>query len=315
MTEHLAAGLNPESILAALHKTGFLLEQRALAIAEDGGHNAFGGRLYYDDEGGKYREIDIVTRDHYKIDGPVLHAASLWSCLVGECKNWSDPIAVIGRSKAQTRWHRTFDEVLVAKDPFQHPDLSPTSSLSVALGLRDLPSSVEAVDFIGSQVVPLKKTGKHDAEVSQRGSDVHTSVILPLAKAVRYEQQSLASGAGALTVVACFPTLITSQAVVEVDTSTSKPQVREVPWTTVLRRFGEKRQPTSMMFNIVSESALADFLSLRVRAYSREVAAKLKIVRPILGVTDATEIASWLNSRPAGLTQTDWRYSVEAART
>ena len=263
------------SVEAGLRGTGFLLEQRVYETFLTQGHNAFLGSLWIDSETGKSRESDVLARD-----GERLPWITLWSSVVVECKAWSQPIVVIGRSGKEYRRPRAFAEARFAKDPLTSADNAARLGGYVGdaptwLGLRHLSANVESPGFIGTQMVLLeRKNGSFRAD----NSGVFASTIEPLAKAIFAEQRALAPDdhpADQPALVLSFPAVVTSGPIIEAEPGGNGLVLREVDRTRIFRQFRSDYQPSSLIVDVVHESAVGSWLTDRVSAFTNQVKDRL----------------------------------------
>ena len=89
---------NPKDIIAALKQSGYLMEQQVATQLQALDFHVWTNWAFEDVDEGKSREIDVraIRRVAYNDEKKI--AAYLE--IIGECKNYSNPIAFIGRPKS-----------------------------------------------------------------------------------------------------------------------------------------------------------------------------------------------------------------------
>ena len=209
---------------------------------------------------------------------------TFWRSVIVECKNYNAPLVVIGRGRAETRLIRTFSEFAASRQVVSPRDKGSKSGLGVSLGVRSLPASAELASFIGSQVVRLEHKG---SSYSASNAGLMESLFVPVAKAMWSEQRELtiihdsADSSLPMQVVISFPIVVTSKPVFEADVTGGSTAIREVPWTTVFRRFHRKAEdddvlPESVLLEIVSRDGLTEYLDKRADAFTAQIGGVLE---------------------------------------
>jgi hypothetical protein len=179
----------PQQILAALDRTGFILEYRLLQSFEKLGFTSFLNHPFIDPETKTSREIDVIASASSAIETLAEdYRITIDTTIVAECKNYADPLIVIGRDE-ETSFHHahpiiTFDPLL-----FPFPDRSPEAkgALDQALSLWSLPSH-NTKGFVGSQLIKMhRKNGAWQAT----NELVYDAIIYPLFKAVKAKKERI----------------------------------------------------------------------------------------------------------------------------
>ena len=105
--------------------------------------------------------------------------------IVAECKNYSDPLIVIGRSEGRNFHHArpiiTFDPLLI-EFPNRHPEAK--GGLDRVLSLWSLPSH-NTKGFVGSQLIKMHRQG---GSWQATNDSIYDAIIYPLFKAVKAEE-------------------------------------------------------------------------------------------------------------------------------
>ena len=293
----------------SLAGTGFLLEHRVYEKVRAHNLNAFLGPLYTDPNTGIGRELDVIVRESTTSPGA---GVLVWSSVLIECKNYREPVVVIGKPREKLWRPRSFEEAAMTGDPIgiRSLDDGPVfGSAPAFLDLRSLPASVEQGGFMGNQMVLLER---NKSAYKATNAGVHDSVIIPLAKAMAYEQRVLlgrelaASGIPGNvrhpSVVLSFPILVTAGPVVEAEPDGPSVDVREVPWTRVVRTFSDSSLPSSIVIEVVQEDALDDWVTNRLRPYVDQVISRLVLADRMFttaqkGGVPSTELLEELRSQ------------------
>jgi hypothetical protein len=263
-----AGSPTPEQIISALNKTGFIFEhqvaQRLLELESD--FRVMLNDAFDDPDTGKSREIDIVASAYNNIQHDNLAKIIVNATLLIECKNYSDPLVIIGQSN-DFRFHNngpviTFDPLL-----FDFSDRNPENygGIYLGLGMWKLPSHTTE-GFIGRQLV---KMYRKDGKWQSTNQSIYDSIIYPLAKAAESEralEEDSSSDSEAQpwylpTFTYIFPVLVTAGTIYTVDVmSGDSPIVAEAPWVPLIRHFSK----SSFMMDVVRFECLETYVSERI---------------------------------------------------
>jgi hypothetical protein len=134
-----------QEVIAALERTGFLLEQRVAKCLQGYEFHAEIGSAYPDPETGKSREIDVQASrlddvEHEKIAG-LVHID-----LIIECKNTTAPFVLVGQTIPGHRWLSY--SVFLSFDPLRLKFPGKNPPLEYYLGRLQVPSAEES--FVGT---------------------------------------------------------------------------------------------------------------------------------------------------------------------
>jgi hypothetical protein len=258
---------NPTSteIIAALERTGFLLEQRAAQKFQAAGFAVSVNSAFPDSDTGKSREIDILAGLY---DSPDDAEVGSSASVIMECKNYAVPLIVIG--KRRTRWAGTSQSPHLSFDPFTlgFPDQEFRSASSELF--RDRPiDRTRNKEFIGSQLVRLDR---HKGGWSADNSSIYDSILYPLVKAYRYQIDVVDSNERAkqdhnvesweFPMLSYYlPGLLTAGDVyaVEVDRD-DEPSVSQVKWAPLERVFNSRDLRATLRADIVGFAHLDEYI-------------------------------------------------------
>jgi hypothetical protein len=270
-------GPSDEEVIAALERTGFLLEHRAAHELAVAGFTTIINDAFPDPETGKSRELDVFAGMDYEIDGTDL---AVQAKVLIECKNTPNPYLVVGTNRA--RWDPLDESVVVTFDPlkFQFPGKAQPSILT-QLDLWRNPGELGKELFIGHQLVHMNRK---DGEWRADNSSVHDSILYPLVKARQYHiDRNSAAISKRLhnmeewefpSITFFFPVLLTTAEVFAVAVNGEEDvTVKRVRWTTMQRIFNSSDLRTTLRMDVVSFAHLHDYIADRVvttinRAYA-----------------------------------------------
>jgi hypothetical protein len=259
-------------LLAALSKTGFLLEQQvAQFFLQQDGFEAAINFPFTDPDSGKSREIDVLAwwADYSGDAG--LGAPFVSATFLVECKNTSNPYVVVGSADPYPTYYLRHRNTYV-------PEFDP-----LALGWQEVQSTFDYLDlkavqpqpfeggFVGHQLVRLDRSQK---QWRADNSGVHDSIVYPLAKAGNAHARRIPDrpeiGQNA-SFGFYFPVLITSGPLYTVLVDKASSQVRRVHWAPLVRRFADKHLQGEHLFEIVEFSHLGEYFEDRAMKYVRRV--------------------------------------------
>lgn len=263
-----------DEILEAAQKSGWLLEQEAVRILDRAEFHPRPGWAFRDaDDPASSRELDVWSyrrflEDH---DAKVNVAASI----LVECKQSATPYLAIGHDIP--KWRRD-------GNPTEH--VLPTASFKMhkegeapvrrewawdALGFRDLALTCGFSNFRANQLTRLDHAkGRSKWEASNSG--VFTSLVYPLAKAIRATQSQYRSRNSVthnkqpgtrkdtLTFLFVFPVVLISSPLYVIDASGDDPVVDQVKWVRAQRDLDSKSVEGLFEFDVVTISAFREYV-------------------------------------------------------
>lgn len=251
-----------QQILAALDRTGFILEYRLHQALKKLEFNSFLNHAFEDPDTGKSREIDVIASANNFVELPGGSKIIIDATIIAECKNYVDPLVVIGSNEGFGFQHAhpiiTFDPLRIEfakRRPRSHDELSRQ------LSLWNLPSH-STKGFIGSQLIKMHRKG---GTWLASNDSVYDSIVYPLAKAVHAEEteaRGSASDTWSLPTFAYhFPVLVTAGKVFAVDVVEDEaPSVNPVIWAPLVRHFSDR----AFMMDVVTFDGIEGYVNERI---------------------------------------------------
>lgn len=150
-----------------------------------------------------------------------------------------------------------------------------------------------------------------------KNDGIYTSVLRPLIKAAQYERKRLGgretdAERPTAELVLSFPIVLTSGPVLEavpatnaeIAAGTPHVVVREVGWTRILRSFDEEQLPSSAIVEVVTESALPEWIRERARGFKSEVIRRVESALPVF---EAHHRGAQVDERKLAMLAAAWR--------
>lgn len=274
-----------EELIAALTDAGWLLEQTVSHVLADFDcHPRLGWAFQDEDEPTKSRELDVfgyrqVLRDE---QAKVIVSATF----LVECKQSAMPYVAIGQTLPD--WQ--FDQ------PAQHR--IPTRKVQIRVQGSDAIREVDAWTRLGFaqiaadhgedyfRATQLTRLDRNNKGWNATNSGIFTSLVFPLAKALRARQKDYHGGAGGSRIVIdgepkpreswlmfslMFPVVVTSAELFIADTTSRVPVVSRAAWTTARRHLETKSLSGVFDFDVVREAKFADYIADRL-AFAEAIA-------------------------------------------
>ena len=266
----------PEQVLSALYRTGFVFEHRVAQRLHEFEFAVCMNDVFIDPESEKSREIDVIA---WICDD--VHKISINATVIAECKNFADPLIVVGPTESYGTSRYVFHPPSISFDPlrfgFANRDPKEYPGIYATLDMRMLPSCRPEA-FVGNHLIKMRRQGD---KWHATNDSVYDSIIYPLAKAAKCFRE----GAGEdddpkpwalpfFTYV--FPALITAGDVFAVDVvPNGEPTAKKVKWASLIRIFAEE----SFLMDVVSFNHVGDYLQERVLSIHGE--AKQTLARNV----------------------------------
>jgi hypothetical protein len=252
-----------EQVLAAIKKTGFLLERDVHNSLRSHGFHSFVGVPYPDLDSGKSREIDVVG---IAFRSTAEHKISVFMHVVVECKNWESPVVAIGGEPTERDRKRIPEEYSSGYDVFGELRSEPYS-LYHALHFEDLPHPVQDAPLLAGQLVLMERKG---SDWIAKNDSIYDSVALPLVKA-QAKYKSVASMGPSLghdvnfTIGYRRSVLVTSAPIFGVVVGTDgETRVSPLAYCPVYREFESEHLPGRFVFEVVNVKHFDSWLQERV---------------------------------------------------
>jgi hypothetical protein len=252
-------------IIAALERTGFLLEHRAARELENAGFDITINDAFPDSDTGKSRETDIYGMIEQVVRGTNVTVSA--HALV-ECKNYSTPLVLVGESNPRSFF--PVDTTYVSFDPLKlySAHEPPNRTILTALNLQWAYPDDQIGGFTGYQLVRMnRKSGDWHAD----NSSIYDGILYPLLKARQHEvdrngQDNHKYVSWEDPVIAYyFPILLTAGEIYTVAVRERvDPEVTKVKWAILRRLFHTNNLQTTLIVDIVSFDHFGEYLDERV---------------------------------------------------
>jgi len=273
-----------DQLLEAVTNAGWLLEHHALRVLDAAEMHPRSGWAYQDpDEPTTSRELDVWSyRQLMRDDKSKVFVTARF---LVECKQSSLPYVGIGHDLPEWRFGNPTQHALPREQvgvPTDRPNVTRSVPAWDHYGFRDLARENGDSTFRMTQLTRLDRKGGGDWEA--RNTGIFTSLVYPLAKALRASQKDInrhgpaSSFPGAhdrvtwLDFALHFPLVLVSCPLYVVDATNPEPTVRQVPWATAVRQLKSKNVEGTFEFDIVTEPAFAEYVATRL-AFARALAA------------------------------------------
>lgn len=263
-------------LLKALTDAGWLLEQSVSHVLADADCNPRLSWAFRDaDDPTKSREVDVFGyRQLLRLE---IEQILVSATFLVECKQSATPYVAIGQKlpswqfKHPTQHKIPTEELRFTTEDSGHFLLQPAWNV---LGFAEISKEFGEERFRATQLTRLDRVKGGNWSASNSG--IFTSLIFPLAKAVRSTQEDYvtANTAGNGGVVKrnrwlsfdlTFPVVVTSSELIVVDTSTREPIVSRPGWTTARRHLETDTVRGQFDFDIVRELSFADYVANRIK--------------------------------------------------
>ncbi|WP_460889101.1 hypothetical protein [Promicromonospora xylanilytica] len=265
------------ALLDAVKRAGWLLEHHALKVlAAEAMHPTMGWAYQDPDEPTKSRELDVWS---YK---GLLEDHDAWVSVTArflvECKQSSLPYVGIGYYGPSGRFSRNprqhslpFKEIVTEKLESGGMRLITKRPVWGTLGFRELAMEHGDSDFRITQLTRLDR--EKGGSWAATNSGIFTSLVYPLAKALLASHRPLklrvasprgTSRTGWAEFGLHFPVVLISCPLYVIDASGAEPQVEQRPWATAVRQLKSKNVDGTFEFDVVTESAFADYVRNRL---------------------------------------------------
>jgi hypothetical protein len=275
-----------QEIAAALAASGFLMEQEVATAFEEAGFHATTGRAYTDPEEGKSRELDVYGFLRHMQDDS--RRAAVYVRLLCECKNTSNPFVFLARRKTEADLRRNPEEYLF---PMRHVAVSIGSSTRYDapfhhLGLGD--SHYRFQDPV--KAVQIVRMDHPQRQWVAENTSVFTSLLYPLAKALRafqkehrYAAEALPAGSlvatlrqlpaasHSATANLYFPMVVVRSPLWVVDVQRSAVDPKRVRFVTLERELKSEVISGRFAIDFVEQGYVGEYLARNVRPFASAV--------------------------------------------
>ncbi|MFI9394862.1 hypothetical protein ACIG53_28755 [Streptomyces bauhiniae] len=274
MTERPIPTPSSDDVIAALERTGYLLEQRVAKKVRNADFFVGTGRAFKDPDEGKSREIDVHA--YRRLFSNEARNITLGVRLLIECKKSTGPYVVLGREPADSGYPphaHTMPIPSVRWELERKGNRVSYQSMTMWqwLGLHELPHSPNRDQRKGLQLVRMNLKGK---EWQADNSSIFDSLTIPLMKAVeafRPPRDRTSARPSYAYMELCFPAVVTSGELFYVDADAERPSAVPVDWISIDRDVNMEGMSGNFSMDIVTYDALSDYLTSRVNKFAEEV--------------------------------------------
>jgi len=275
-----------DELMAAVRDAGWLLEHHAVRVLDAAGMHPRAGWAFQDpDEPKTSRELDVWSyRQLLKDESAKVFVTARF---LVECKQSSLPFVGIGYELPDWCFHENPTQHVLPRGQIRaaNPDLPPEVNRTAwyALGFRQLAQEHGETNFRVTQLTRLDRAKGGTWAATNAG--IFTSLVYPLAKAVRASQSRSASSAQPSSNMSegpprnewldfglHFPVVLVSCPLYVVDATDSEPKIEQRPWFTAQRDLKSASADGTFEIDVVTESAFADYVTNRL-AFASGLAA------------------------------------------
>jgi hypothetical protein len=280
----------PEEILAAAERAGWLLEQSAVRILESTGFHPRPSWAFQDsDDPASSRELDVWSYRQFLSDEET--KVSVSASVLVECKQSETPYLAIGHVTPEWRHRRNPTEHIFPVDSLalhkmREGEPTPHGYVWDVLGFREIAEQHGYTDFRATQLTRLDR-GKGQWAASNAG--VFTSLVYPLAKAIRATQRQLRKNDNTIYLrkdareknreirdwvpfVFVFPVILISSRLYVIDAGGEEPSVSDVKWVRAQRDLKSRSVEGLFEFDIVRAEAFPEYIENFVTGFVTAVA-------------------------------------------
>lgn len=261
-----------KEILAAVKKSGYLMEQEVATIFELLDFYVQTNRAYEDFEERKSREIDVSARR--AIGSGHEAERKVWIEFICECKNNTNPFVFIRRSKSLLDKYYEPMEYLFPKKHYRHEVKPGTHQYVPAFHHLELgehhyyfKQTEKAVQFCKIVGHPNKWEAQHNG--------IYDAIFYPLVKALwalRQERGSLQSSYAFLF----FPVVVLNGPMYYIDSMAKELEVVKTTHVTFVRELKFKSVKGRFMVDFVAKNALQTFIKSDVIPFAERVSKLLE---------------------------------------
>jgi hypothetical protein len=278
-----------QELLQAVTQAGWLLEQAAVRTLDRADCHPRAGWAFEDpDEPASSRELDVWGyRQFLRDESTKVQVATIF---LVECKQTSMPYAAIGQVLPdwQVRRNPTQHSLFINQLPIERSGhVTRYEDSWKALGLADISRKHGDSGFRATQLTRLERVKGGDWSASNSG--IFTSLVYPLAKAIRAAQKdhkvidhlALApvgrkERTDWLSLNLIFPVILISSPVLVLDATNEQPVISRPLWVTARRNLESKTIKGAFDFDVVLGSA-----------FDKYVEDRLNLVREIASLVEA----------------------------
>jgi hypothetical protein len=264
-----ARGMPTEAdVLAAVSKSGYLMDQEVATLLEDLGFHVQTSWPFEDPDEGESRELDVWAIRRIIDEG----SPQLFLELFCECKSGEDrPLVFLARRKGLIDQsvcpvHYVFPhEIYEERIPNGSREVKAFAYFDVAKHHHWFKAEQKAVQF--AKIVRNKKEweAQHDG--------LYNAILMPLAKALAHRAKVIRQH-NPLNL--CFPVVVLKSPLYLIDSARRPLQVEKVPHVSFFRRLDSSTVKGEYLVDFVTLDGLTEFVKRKVMPFVEEVAALVR---------------------------------------
>lgn len=262
-------------LLEAVQDAGWLLEHHAIRVLDAADMHPRAGWAFQDpDEPTTSRELDVWSYRQLLRDEQA--KVFVTARFLVECKQSSLPYVGIGHELPAWRFGENPTQHVLPRDriPVESRDDDASTPAWGGLGFRDLAREHGETNFRVTQLTRLDRAKGGAWTATNAG--IFTSLVYPLAKALRASQKGLNRHGPAMNISdgpkrstwldfgLHFPVVLISCPLYVVDATEAEATVEQRPWVTAVRQLKSENVEGTFELDIVTESAFEEYVRARL---------------------------------------------------
>lgn len=263
-------------ILAAIRKSGYLMEQEVASALEALGFHVQTNRAFEDVDEGKSRELDVAAVSGVHSDDT--NKVAVFVELLCECKNSTNPFVFLLRPRTEADNHRNVEEILLPRTVFHVP----------IEGRPNTMQSMAAIDYLGIRglrhqtneklkAVQFAKIVRDKSQWVANHAGLYDAIFYPLVKALLARRREISGRKGDWRYVWLFsPVVVTSGSLYVLDTTVQAPVPAQVDNVSFTRHIKDGQIDGHFTIEFVTQKWLCDYVTSRVAPFGENVASLVK---------------------------------------
>ena len=253
-----------KEILAAVSKSGYLLDQEVATTLEDLGFHVQTSWPFEDPDKGESRELDVwAIRPIIDGKSPQVFVELFCECKSGENR----PLAFLGRRKGKID-----ENVCPIHFMFPHK----TYEQPIPNGYREVKafSYFEGAKYhywykADQKAVQFAKIVRRGNGWEAQHDGLYNSLLLPLAKALNHRAEMVRRSD---SVHLCFPIVVLKSPIYWIDSATTPLETETVSHVTFFRRLDSQTVKGEYLVDFVTTDGLTEFISRKVMPFVESIA-------------------------------------------
>lgn len=263
---------NPEDILNAVKKSGYLFEQEVATIFENLGINIRTNAAFKDADEEKSREIDILGFKIYHSDNEKkIRVTARFIC---ECKNNNNPFVFITRNKSLGDGHYIPPNFQFPKKEYEVPIPNERNSYRIYNGfeyfkLKDIfPYSLQS-----NKAIQFCKIFPRGKEWLAQHDGIYDSIFYPLVKSVEHYKKNDSDFVKKTKwnhFSVYFPIVILNSKLYSIDTNIDNEVLNPVEHITFIREVENSKLKDAYLIDFVEKQFIENYFSKVIEPFMKE---------------------------------------------